>query len=96
MSTFIFYRGLAHPVHPSRRGVLRGLREPVDVALCHVGRVPAVEDVGAHVAPVLLVHALAVGRTVAAVVELGMVIEKCGKEPFRRTYNAFLVYSFLV
>ena len=83
-------------MHPSRRGVLRGLREPVDVALCHVGRVPAVEDVGAHVASVLLVHALAVGRTVAAVVELGMVIEKCGKEPFRRTYNAFLVYSFLV
>ena len=48
---------------------LCGLGEPVDVALCHVGGVPAVEDVGAHVAPVLLVNALAVGRAVAAVVE---------------------------
>ena len=43
------------------------MREPVDVALRHVGGVPAVEDVGAHVAPVLLVDALAAGRAVAAV-----------------------------
>ena len=50
-----------------KSATLCGVREPVDVALRHVGGVPAVEDVGAHVAPVLLVDALAAGRAVAAV-----------------------------
>lgn len=48
-----------------KSATLCGVREPVDVALRHVGGVPAVEDVGAHVAPVLLVDALAAGRAVA-------------------------------
>ena len=65
---FYIIQGAAASLYAADR-VLGGLGEPVDVALRHVGGVPAVEDVGAHVAPVLLVNALAVGRAVAAVVE---------------------------
>ena len=75
MSTCIFYRGLGRPSCAAAAAAdLCGLREPVDVALCHVGGVPAVEDVGAHVAPVLLVYALLAGRAVAAVEELQSVL----------------------